>query len=112
MLRSELVIADSDLGVLEVTDVASDFAGLGGKGSRRAPLGRVTGRGLGQHLIDLLERETLGLGDEEVGVDEAASAESAPDEEDGRAEVALAISKKRNWRDRQRRRCGWLGSVG
>ena len=95
MLRSELVVADNDLGILEVTDVASDLAGLGGEGSRRAPLGRVARVGLRQHLVDLLERETLGLGDEEVGIDEAAGAESTPDEEDGRAEVALAISKNR-----------------
>ena len=93
-LVGELVVADDDLGVLEVTNVASDFAGLGGKGRSRAPLGRIARVSLGEHLVDLLERETLGLGDEEVGVDEAAGAESAPDEEDGRAKVALRIAKQ------------------
>jgi hypothetical protein len=55
----------------------------------RAPLGRGPGGGLGHHLVDLLEGETLCLGDEEVGVDEGDGAEAAPDEEDGRLEVTL-----------------------
>ena len=90
----ELLVADDDLGVLEVTNIASDLAGLGGKGRSRAPLGRIARVGLGEHLVDLLERQTLGLWDEEVGVDKAASAESAPDEEDVRAKVALRIAKQ------------------
>jgi hypothetical protein len=90
--------ARSDLGllvaldVLEVTSVAADLASLGGKSRGRAPLGRVTGRGLGQHLVDLLERETLGFRDEEDRVDEAAEARATPDEEDGRAHVAAVLA--------------------
>ena len=42
-----------------------------------------------QHAVDLFEGEALGFGDEHVGVDEAADAEGAPDEEDFGAEVAL-----------------------
>lgn len=55
----------------------------------RAPLGRGPGSGLGHHLVDLLERQTLGLGNQEVGVDEGDGAETSPDEEDGGLEVTL-----------------------
>lgn len=58
------------------------------KGLGRAPLGRGTGRGLLHHEIDLLERQTLGLGHQEVGVDKGAGAESEPDVEHGRDESA------------------------
>lgn len=66
-------------------------AHLGGVGGVRHPLGRVAGSGLLEHLVDLLESETLGLGDEEVGVDKAAGAEGAPDVEDLGAQVALVL---------------------
>jgi hypothetical protein len=55
------------------------------------PLGRVPGSGLLHHAVDLLEGETLCLGDEEVGVDEGAGAKTTPDEEDGRPQVALIL---------------------
>ena len=42
-----------------------------------------------QHAVDLFQGEPLGLGDEEVGVNEAAAAKGAPDEEDPGAQVAL-----------------------
>lgn len=38
---------------------------------RRAPTGRVARKSLGEHLIDLLKRETLGLGHKEVRVHES-----------------------------------------
>lgn len=63
-----------------------------GEGGSGLPLGRSPGGGLLHHLIDLLERETLGLGDEEVSVDKGAGAETAPDEEDGRLEVAALLT--------------------
>lgn len=50
--------------------------------------GRARGS-LGEHLVDLLERETLGLGHEEVREEEGQHTERAPDEEDLRAEVGL-----------------------
>ena len=56
------------------------------------PLGRVAWGSLLEHAVDLLEGETLGLWHEEVGVDEAASAEGAPDEEHLGAEVALVLT--------------------
>jgi hypothetical protein len=46
------------------------------------PLGGRARSSLLHHLIDLLERETLGLWEEEVGVHESAGAETTPDEED------------------------------
>ena len=42
-------------------------------------------------MVDLLERETLGLRDEEVGEEEGEEAGAAPDEEDLRTEVALLL---------------------
>jgi len=75
-----------DLGVELVALLHAD---LGGKGLVRLPLGRGTWRGLSHHLVDLLESKTLGLWDEEEGVDKGACAESTPDEEDGGAEVTL-----------------------
>lgn len=48
-------------------------------------------RGLLHHLVDLLEGEALGFGDEEVGVDEGAGAERSPDEEDLCAQVAAIL---------------------
>jgi hypothetical protein len=60
-----------------------------GEGVSGLPLGRCTRRSLSHHLVDLLERQTLGLGNKEVGVDESSRAQSTPDEENGGAEVAL-----------------------
>ena len=62
---------------------------LGREGAVRHPFGAVAWGGLLQHAVDLLEGETLGFGNEEVGVDEAGDAEGAPDEEDFGAKVAL-----------------------
>lgn len=62
---------------------------LAGESRVRDPLGRSARGGLLHHLVDLLQSKTLGLGDEEVGVDKGASAERAPEEEDLGAEVAL-----------------------
>jgi hypothetical protein len=49
------------------------------------PLGRGSWGRLLEHAVDLLEREPLGLGYEQVRVHEAAGAEGAPDEEDAGA---------------------------
>ena len=64
-------------------------AHLASEGGVRDPASRSAGGGLLHHLVDLLQSKTLGLGDEEVGVDEGAGAEGAPEEEDLGAEVAL-----------------------
>ena len=53
------------------------------------PLGRVSWCRLLHHAIHLFEGEAFGLGDQEIGVHEAADAEAAPDEEDFGAEVAF-----------------------
>ena len=58
----------------------------------RLPSGRGAGRGLLEHAVDLLERQALGLGDEEIRVDKGAGAETAPDEEDLGTQVALVGS--------------------
>lgn len=90
LLLLDLLFAKLD--VLEMAGVATDLAGLGGEGGSRAPLGRGTRVALGEHLVDLLERETLGLGDEEVGVDAGGRAKTAPHEEDVRLEVSLVLA--------------------
>jgi len=69
---------DTLIGIALVLDVAGGLllghAHLGGIRRVRHPLGAGAGVGLLEHLVDLLEGETLGLGHEEVGVDEAAGA--------------------------------------
>ena len=77
---------------LDILDLGVQLAILhGGRGESggRLPAGRGTGGGLLHHLVNLLEGETLGLRNEEVGVDECASAQTSPHEEDTRLEVAL-----------------------
>jgi len=56
------------------------------------PLGGCTWGRLLHHTINLLERQTLCLWNQEVGVDESACAETSPDEEDGGFEVTLVFS--------------------
>jgi hypothetical protein len=70
-----------------------DAADLHVLGVRRVrdPLGRVTRRGLLKHAVDLLQAQTLGFGDEEVGEEHAGGASGAPDEEDLGLEVALVL---------------------
>jgi len=63
---------------------------LGGVGGVWLPLVGGARGGLLEHLVDLLEGETLGLWDEEVGKGEGDAAEGAPHEEDLGAEVGLA----------------------
>ncbi len=64
---------------------------LGSVGGGWLPLVGGSWSGLLQHLVDLLERQTLGLWNEEVGEDEGGEAEGAPHEEDLCAEVGLAL---------------------
>lgn len=63
-----------------------------GKGGVRPPLGGSSGGGLLHHLVDLLKRQTLGLGNKEVSVDQGTGAETSPDEEDGGLEVATVLA--------------------
>jgi len=53
------------------------------------PLGTGSWSRLLHHAVNLLKRQALGLRNEEVGVHESARAETAPNEEDGRFEVAF-----------------------
>ena len=48
-------------------DVLLSKMHIGGEGAVGLPLARVAGSALLQHLVDLLEGEALGLGDEEEG---------------------------------------------
>lgn len=82
-------------GVVGILDSYRELAVLGHthvlrKGRLGHPAGRLAGRAdFLHHAVDLLEGETLGFPHEEVGVDEAASAQGAPKEEDLRTEVGL-----------------------
>ena len=58
----------------------------------RHPLGGFARVDLLQHLVDLFERQTLGLGHQDVGEGERDAAEGAPEEEDLGAEVGVARS--------------------
>jgi hypothetical protein len=55
----------------------------------RLPLGRGARSRLLQHLVDLLQGQALGLGDEEEREQEAERASAAPDKEHLGLEVAL-----------------------
>lgn len=74
----------------------SDLAMLGhahlvGESGSRPPASRVARGNLLKHLVNLLKRQTLGLGNKEVSVDASAGAQSAPHEEDLGTEVALTL---------------------
>jgi hypothetical protein len=51
------------------------------------PLARSAGSRLLEHLVNLLESKTLGLGNEEVGEEEGNAAETSPHEEHVGAEL-------------------------
>ncbi len=57
----------------------------------RHPGSAVSRIDLVHHLINLLERQTLGLRDKEVGKGGGDTAEGAPEEEDFRTEVGVAF---------------------
>jgi len=67
-------------------DLVRDIVLLG-EGRVGLPLGGGSRSRLGKHLVNLLQSKTLGLRDHEVRVDKGASAETSPNEEDGRSEV-------------------------
>ena len=73
---------------------------ISSKGAVWDPLRGVSWRSLLKHTIDLLKRKSLGLRDEEVGVNEADSAERAPDEEHLRTKVALVLADHVGGNDR------------
>ena len=78
-----LVLLDWELALVVETH-------LGGVGGVWLPRWRESGSAnLLHHSVDLLERKTLGLPDEEVGVDVADDTERSPDEEDLGLEVGL-----------------------
>lgn len=64
----------------------------GGERLAGNPLGRGAGSRLLHHLVDLLEGQTLGLGDQEVGVHEGAGAKTAPDEEHRGLQVSVGLA--------------------
>lgn len=65
---------------------------LSGKGGGGLPLGRLAGSGLLHHLINLLERQTLGLGNKEIGVDGGTGAKRTPEEKNLGLEVTVGLT--------------------
>lgn len=92
--RSNLLIAalnkHAALDMLGLSELLIRHAHLSGISRMWHPLGTGSWCRLLQHAVDLLEGEALGLGDEDVGVDDAEEAEGAPEEEDLGAEVDTA----------------------
>jgi len=86
MDRAPLFDIHDDLLTRDTALCQAHLVGEGGGGFPASGVARVD---LLKHLVDLLERKTLGLGDQEVSVDASAGAESSPDEEDLGAEVTL-----------------------
>jgi hypothetical protein len=56
------------------------------------PLGGGSRSRLFEHLVDLLEGKTLGFGHQQERVDKGGSAETTPDEEDGRSQVSSVFT--------------------
>ena len=83
---------DSGATALDVLDDRIVEVAASSEGGAGLPLGGGTGGGLLQHPVDLLKGQTLGLRDKEVGIDEGAGAQAAPDEEDGGLQVTLILS--------------------
>ena len=69
-------------------------AHVSGVGAVWHPLGRFTWSSLLEHAVNLLKGQSLGLGDEEVRVEEAAGAEGAPEKENLGSEVALILTNQ------------------
>jgi hypothetical protein len=78
------VLSSRDNSLLGETHISSE-------GAVWDPLGGVAWVGLFEHAVDLLQGKTLGLWDQEVGVDEADKAERSPNEEDLGSEVGLVL---------------------
>lgn len=86
-LHNFLLNAVSILSMLDLVLLSVSL--LGSKGIVRSPLGGVARVGLLQHGVDLLQRQTLGLRDQEECVNEAACAQTSPHVKDLGAQVGL-----------------------
>ena len=78
LLLSELHLEDAALALdildeLDIELTAVGMANLGSEGLGGLPAGRSARSSLLHHAVDLLQRQTLGLGDQEVSVDKSAS---------------------------------------
>jgi hypothetical protein len=86
---TSLLNINVDLSLSDLTMLG--HAHLVGESGSRSPTSRLARSNLLEHLVNLLKRQTLGLGNEEVSVDASAGAESTPDKEDLGTEVALTL---------------------
>lgn len=94
-LDFHLVNLGCDANLLVVVNRETHLVSKGGVG---LPSRGGAGSGLLHHLIDLLQRQALGLGNKEVGVDKATGTEGTPEEEHLRAQVGL-VSVNQVWGD-------------
>lgn len=92
--RFRLVASNGGLDILRLRSDAQTLlcqAHLTCEGGVWYPCGAVPSIDFLHHLINLLERQTLGFGNEEVGEGGGDAAEGAPEEEDFGAEVGVAF---------------------
>ena len=82
----KLNILDSILLVQLLTIHAVKLTGIGGGW---LPASGLSGRDFVHHSVDLFKSKTLGFGNEEVGVEDAAEAKGSPHEEDLGLQVSL-----------------------
>lgn len=75
------------------TNVLLGQAHFGGESGVRNPLRRVASIGLLEHAVDLLQRETLGLRDEEVGESQGEEAKGSPHKEDLTAKIGVVLAR-------------------
>jgi len=95
-----LVVVDDLLNDLRLQSSLVCDASLSRPSAVRHPRGGCTRSSLFQHAVDLLEGKALGLGNEDVSVDEAGSAEGAPDKEHAGLEVGLSrVAADHVWGD-------------
>jgi hypothetical protein len=83
------------LNILHELWVESAFlrnTGVGSIRGMRYPFRGVTRSGLFHHAVNLFQGKSLGLINEEIGIEEAEKAERPPDEEDLGAKIALVGS--------------------
>jgi len=88
----ELKDASLSLDIMDKVLLESSGLWVHGRGCKSLvwnPLARSSWGSLLQHAINLFQRKTLGLWNEEISIDESSGTETSPNEKDARFKVAL-----------------------
>src|SRR5690242_9848143 len=88
-LLNVLLVARTSTGL--ISRLEGRRLAVASKGRVRHPLARVARRRLLEHVVHLLKRKALRLGDKEVGKHNARRARGTPDEEDFGLEIAVLL---------------------